>query len=375
MSDIKDAISIRYNNLVYELKEKGKDPIVLSLGESYFDIPTPKLNEASNPEIFHYSHSKGLTKLRHVLTEFYKKSYGVISSPDENIIISAGSKVLVYLAMKSILKEGDEIIIPEPAWVSYSEQAKLCGAKIKYIPIGTKISDYQKYISQESKILIVCNPHNPTGYNLSEDEIHSLYDFALENNLILFSDEAYSEFIPKNEKFFSMGRIDKDFKNSVVFNSMSKNIGVSGWRIGFAFSNKKTINEIYKLNQHIITCAPSLLEHYSSDNFDQLLSIARPQINDVVLKRSKVVDILENFGLKYEEGTSTFYFFVSIEDSGMTSVDFCDKLLSEYFVAAVPGIGYGPSCDGYIRLSFGTESLERISQGIELIARLVRSKT
>ena len=105
------------------------------------------------------------------------------------------------------------------------------------------------------------------------------------------------------------------------------------------------------------------------------MSIARPQINDVVLKRSKVVDILENFGLKYEEGTSTFYFFVSIEDSGMTSVDFCDKLLSEYFVAAVPGIGYGPSCDGYIRISFGTESLERISQGIELIARLVRSKT
>ena len=371
MTNIKDAISIRYNNLVYDLKAAGKDPIVLSLGESYFDIPTPILSDKHNPNIFHYSHSKGLPELRSVLSKFYENSYQVKNNASTNIIISAGSKVLVYLAMKANLGEGDEIVIPEPAWVSYSEQAKLCNAKAKFIPIGTEIKDFHKYISNKTKVLILCNPHNPTGYNHSKSDLLKIFDLCKKNNIVIFSDEAYSEFIPEGEEFISFGEIDKGLERSVIFNSLSKNIGVSGWRIGFALSNEETINAMYKLNQHIITCAPSALEYYSADNFDKLLDIARPQISNVMLKRLKVEKLIKEQGLKYMPGTATFYFFIEISESKLSSIDFCDILLEKFFVAVVPGIGYGPTCDGYIRLSFGTESLDRISRGLKSIAKLI----
>ena len=136
-------------------------------------------------------------------------------------------------------------------------------------------------------------------------------------------------------------------------------------------SNEETINAMYKLNQHIITCAPSALEYYSADNFDKLLDIARPQISNVMLKRLKVEKLIKEQGLKYMPGTATFYFFIEISESKLSSIDFCDILLEKFFVAVVPGIGYGPTCDGYIRLSFGTESLDRISRGLKSIAKLI----
>lgn len=367
-----DAISIRYNNKVYELRERGLNPIVMSLGEAYFSMDSIPLDIQSNPKIFHYTHSRGTKELRNILSKFYNSNYKSNVDGNKNIIISAGSKILTYMALKALIENSsDEVLIPEPAWVSYSEQAKLCNANVRYIPINTEIDNYENFIGPNTKVLIICNPHNPSGKNISAESIERLYNLAKEKNFYILADEAYSEFVPAFDKFTSFANIDKNLTNTIVVNSISKNLGLSGWRIGFALACEKNIEKLYKLNQHLITCAPSLLEFYTADNFNPLLENARVHISELLRKRIAVAEMLDAASITHLEGNSTFYFFLKLDNWTSSSVEFADKLLNDYNVAVVPGIGYGPGCDNYVRISIGSESLDRLNLGIECIKTLL----
>jgi aspartate aminotransferase/aminotransferase len=228
-------------------------------------------------------------------------------------------------------------------------------------------------LSPKTKAVIFNNPQNPTGRNYKKCELEQLYDFAKKNNLYIISDEAYSDFIDPNEDFFSFGLIDQDYERTIIVNSISKNFGISGWRIGYLISCQKIVEAVLRINQHTMTCAPTILLMYLEKYFDEIIQITRPQISLLIEKRSKVLVEIERVGLKVEPGDSTFYFFVSIFPSKLKSIEFCDKLLSDCKVVAIPGIGYGDSCDSHIRISIGTESEERIVTGIERIQTLIEA--
>ncbi|HEX5870185.1 MAG TPA: aminotransferase class I/II-fold pyridoxal phosphate-dependent enzyme [Longimicrobium sp.] len=370
LGDIAQALSIKYNNLVYEMKSRGEDVIVLSLGEAFFDIPLFGFADLPMPDGYHYSHSRGVPALRDRLSKYYGEQYNVPVDPASEIIVTAGSKIAIHMALMAIVNPGDEVMVLEPAWVSYPEQVKLCHGVPVMVPHDAAIFELGDYITRRTRAIIVNNPNNPSGKVFTEAELEHLHKLADQNNLFLISDEAYSEFVPEGQ-FISAGVLDPEKKHTIVCNSMSKNYGMSGWRIGYAIGRKAIMDEVLKINQHLVTCPPTILQNYLERHFDEVLEITRPQIADVVARRRELAAFMDERGMTYLEGDSTFYFFVSIAKSGATSEEFCMRLLTEERISTVPGIGYGDSCDGFIRVSVGTESMERTRHGIVMVDQLI----
>lgn len=368
------ALSIKFNNLVYEMQRNDEDIIVLSLGEAFFDIPLYSFKDLPFPKIYHYSHSKGIPELREKLSKYFEKNYDVVFDSKTEILITAGSKAAIHMSLMTLIDPGDEVIIHEPAWVSFPEQIKLCYGVPIQIPYNKTVYDFEDYISEKTKVIIVNNPNNPTGRIFNLEEMSYIYNLAKKYNLFVISDEAYSDFVLNKDEFISFANLDIKKRHTIVINSISKNFGISGWRIGYMISNADLINQTLKINQHLITCPATILEYYVEKHFEDILKITKPQIVGLINKRKNVQKYLDAIGLKYMEGNSTFYFFVSIENSTLSSEDFSTELLNEYKVSTAPGIGYGKSCDTFIRISIGSESIDRIITGLKSIKELI-SKT
>jgi aspartate aminotransferase/aminotransferase len=370
VADSEQAMSIKYNNLVYDLKRQGAEVIVLSLGEAFFDIPLFPMDDLPFPQIYHYTHSRGIPELREKICEYYQTYHGVSVDPEKEIIVTAGSKAAIHFSMMSVLNPGDEVILHEPTWVSYPEQIKLCYAKPVLMPYTCAVDDYEKYLTDRSKLIVINNPHNPRGQVFSERELRYLVDLAKANGLYILADEAYSDFLV-DERFYSLGLFDRDKGNTIICNSISKNFGISGWRLGYCITNEGLTDQVLKVNQHLITCPAAILQYYIAKHYDKIVEITYPQIAEVVKKRKQVAELMDQLSLRYLPGSATFYFFVSIAPSKLTSEEFCTRLLMEDHVSVVPGRGYGESCDGFVRLSVGTESLADINDGLLKLKKLI----
>ena len=370
MNRAEQAMSIKYNTMVYELRQQGIDVLVMSLGEAYFDVPSFPIDDLPKDTINHYSHSRGLPTLRDQLADYFENEYGVGFDPAENIIITAGSKAAIYMTLMSILDPGDEVVYTEPAWVSYPEQIKLCYGVPVGVPCTRGIDGIAEYITSRTRAVIITNPNNPSGYVYTAEELQRLVDLARERDLWLLADEAYSDFAPEGA-FVSLGRLDPDWERVVIFNSMSKNFGISGWRIGYVIANSELIANVLKANQHLITCPATILEYYLAKHFDAIIEVTRPQMRELLETRSALSDHMKAIGLSRLDGDATFYFFVSIGRSSLGSEAFCDRLLNERHISAVPGVGYGESCDRFIRVSFGTATLEENMRGLNEIKELI----
>ncbi|CAA9358964.1 MAG: Aspartate aminotransferase [uncultured Gemmatimonadetes bacterium] len=368
---IGQAISIRYNNLVYEMKARGEDVVVLSLGEAFFDIPLFSFHDLPMPDSYHYSHSRGIAGLRRKLAAYYGSHYGVPVDPETEILVTAGSKIAIHMSLMAVLGPGDEALVLEPAWVSYSEQVKLCHGVPVWVPHDASVFGLDAFITPRTRAILVNNPNNPSGKVYSRAELEHLHALAERHGLFLIADEAYSEFV-SGDAFISCGALDPEKRHTVVCNSMSKNYGMSGWRLGYVIGGTRIMAEVLKINQHLVTCPPTILQYYLERHFEAVLDITRPQIADVMRRRRELAGFMDELGLAYLPGDSTFYFFVSIAPSALSSEEFCTRLLTEHRVSTVPGIGYGQSCDRFIRVSVGAESMERTRRGIELIRELIR---
>jgi len=366
VQEIGEAGSIRINQMVYDLKRKGRDITVLSLGEAFFNIPMFNFGNLDFEKGYHYSDTQGLPELRSTIARYYQSLYGVNSNPDKNILVSAGSKIIIYMCMMATVNPGDEVIVHEPYWLSYPEQVKLCHAKPIAIPHWVRGADFKKYLTNKTKLVILNNPNNPSGRSYQAEELKQIYELCRERNIHLLVDEAYSDFCIRDE-FYSAGLLHPEFKNVIVVNSLSKSLGMSGWRIGYMLAHQETIYEVLRLNQHLITCCPTILASYSAKYFDQILEHTLPQARKVVEKRDRIASYMDNIDLKYLPGSTTFYFFVDIQNSGLSSMDFSMMLLEKHGIATVPGSCYGLQTDSFVRVGIGTESEERIQNALNVI--------
>ncbi|MFD9963014.1 pyridoxal phosphate-dependent aminotransferase [Amycolatopsis sp. NPDC058986] len=370
---VDQAISIKYNNLVYDLEATGHDIITLSLGESFFDVPAPDFGDFEPGELHHYSHSRGLPELRRRLAKYYGDEFGLPVDPDHEILITAGSKVAIYLALLATVEPGDEVVVLEPSWLSYPTQVWLCGGVPVSVPHDVGVFELDRYVTSRTRAIIVNNPNNPSGRVYTAAELGFLHELAERHGLLLVVDEAYNEFVPPGTRFVTCGAADPDKQHTLTINSMSKNYGISGWRVGYVIAHRTLIEQILKVNQHLITCAPTPLTRYLAEHFDTLIERTRPQIQDVVATRNEVAGWLAERGIEVLPGSATFYLFASLGNSTLGSDAFAERLLRESGVSVVPGIAYGESCDHYIRISVGTETPERIRRGIDAIARLIEN--
>jgi len=364
---IAQAGSIRINQAVTDLRAAGRDVTVLSLGEAFFDIPMFDLSKIDFARGYHYSDSRGTPRLRRRIDDYYGEAYGVVANPDTNVLVSVGSKMCIYLALMALLEPGDEVLVQEPYWLSYPEQVRLARGVPVAIPHWTRPPGLKEYFTSRTKVVILNNPNNPAGSVYSAEALRHLYDLCRAHGATLLVDEAYSDFC-EGGTFVSSGTLDPTFRNVVVVNSLSKNMGMSGWRLGYLLAREDVVSDALKLNQHLVTCAPTLLQLYCEEYFDEIRRCVAPQIGAVVEKRARVRAAIERLGLVAMSGASTFYFFVDIARSGLDSETFAERLLREHAIAVVPGRYYGASTDRFVRLGIGTETEERIEAALRVIA-------
>jgi len=371
---VPEALSIYINQLVYDQRRKKRDVTVLSLGEAYFDIPMFDFTAIDFVKGYHYSDSQGIPELRSKIADFYGKQYGAPVDADCELLISAGSKAIIYLAMQATINPGEEVLIHEPAWLSYQEQARIVGAVPKFIPYDEPVEHFERHLTERTRMLVLNNPNNPAGRLYTEQELSALHDICRPRGTYILMDEAYSDFIV-GEKFVSMARVVPDKQGVIVVNSLSKNMGMSGWRVGYVISTPDVIEAILKLNQHIITCAPTVLLQYMARYFDDVISVTLPQVRAVVEKRERIARVLDRIGLKRLSGGSTFYFFVGIDPFPGTDLELALFLLFEHQIAVVPGSAYGSSTKRFVRVSIGTESEERIHDALQLLSDVITAKS
>lgn len=367
VKDIPEALSIYINQLVYSEKRLGIDVITMSLGEAFFDIPQFSFDEIDFIKGYHYSDSLGLPELRTKILNYYNQNYGAKIPNINNIMISSGSKAIIYMVMMLVLNQGDEVLIHEPAWLSYQEQAKLAGGRPVFIPYDAELKDFSDFFSEKTKLLILNNPNNPAGWVYDSEQLRNLYHECRDKGIYILMDEAYSDFVQDDEKFVSLASIADDLDGIFIVNSLSKNMGMSGWRIGYLIAEEEMILQALKLNQHIITCAPTVLQMYMARFFEDIIRITIPQAKSVVSKRKRMTEYLDSIGLKHLAGGSTFYIFIDVQNLKVTTLDFCLYLLLKYGIAVVPGSAYGKSTAGFIRVGIGAESEERLVRAFDII--------
>ena len=362
---ISDAKSITINQKVYELQRSGHNPIIFSSGEAFFDLDLYSFNKVGVKEGFHYSDTQGIPALREKMAKFYNSSYSSNITANE-IIISPGSKFSIFAVFKTILDNSDEVLMHEPCWLSYKYQVELAGGLAKSIPYDADLKQVTKYFTQKTKILAICNPNNPAGRIYSKDEILFLKNTCQEHNVYLLVDEAYSDFT--SAKFHSLYSYENGEKEGlIVVNSLSKNMGMSGWRIGYSIATQEFNSYMLKINQHLVTCAPTLLLRYTNYYFHDILKNTLPQVAEITKKRENVKRYLDEIGLNYLSGEGTFYFMIDISNFNGDDVVFSDLLLKQHRIAVVPGSAYGDSTRHFVRVGIGTETLERIFEGLRIL--------
>ena len=365
-----EAISVKFNQLVYEKKRAGIDVITLSLGEAFFDIPSFSLDELDVEAGYHYSDSQGLPELRQKIAQYYNSQFNCILDADENLLISAGSKIIVYMLMLAICDPGDEVLMKEPAWLSYEHQVRLASVEPVCIPTNVSIGSIDQYVSEKSKLLIINNPNNPTGRLYSKDEITAIVNYCRPKGITVMFDEAYSDFADDGA-FNSAASVYPDLEQVVVVNSLSKTMGMSGWRIGYVFAQKALIGEMLKINQHLITCAPTILQLFLAEHFEKIQTHTVPQAKALNAKRRRVLAMLDEAGIPYFDGATTFYIFIDLSKFNKNADHLAEFLLSEHNIAMVPGSAYGQSTSSCLRISIGVETLERIQYAIDTLRSML----
>ena len=370
VKNIPEALSVYMNNVVYALRRKGEEVQVLSLGEAFFDIPMFEMDEKDFKRGYHYSESMGTLELREIIAGYYQKSYGAKIDSQSEILISAGSKALIFMAFQALLNDGDEVLIHEPAWLSYPEQVKLAGGVPRYIPYDCPIEEFSDYITAKTKMLVICNPNNPCGRVYARHELDMLYKICRPRGIVILVDEAYSDFV-SDGLFTSMTQIVQKKDGIVVVNSLSKNLGISGWRVGYIISTPEIIYNVLKLNQHLITCPATVLLLYLEKYFHQIIKVTSSQIKAVVKKRNDIVKYIQEIGLTVLNGCATFYIFMDIGQYKYSSLELGLYLLTKYHISVVPGCAYGKSTARFVRISVGVTSIEDIKRALDVIKKVI----
>ncbi|MEW6103638.1 MAG: aminotransferase class I/II-fold pyridoxal phosphate-dependent enzyme [bacterium] len=348
-------------------------PDVISLGVGEPDFPTPwHIREDALYSIEKgwttYTSNWGLLPLREKISEVVYSKYNLSYDPKDEVLITVGVSEAIDLALRAILEPDDEVLIPEPSYVSYKPCVIMASGKPIVIPtkfsnkFRIKPDDIKERLTSKTKAIILCYPNNPTGMTYTKDELFAIANVCKENDIIVISDEIYGLLSYEIEhKPFASFLKDK----TIWLSGFSKGYAMTGWRLGYALGCEEIISAMCKIHQYIILCAP-IMSQYAG--LSALSSNSFIDIKDEFSRRRRlIVDGLNSIGLSCLMPDGAFFVFPSIEKTGLSSDDFSEKLLFSEHVATVPGNIFGECGEGFIRCSYAT-STEKIEKAIERMA-------
>jgi len=349
----------------------GMDGIIsLTIGQP--DFPTPRhVKEAAIRAIQEnktvYTHNAGLLETRKAAADFVRKKYGLVYNPESEVIVTTGASEAIDISFRTILDEGCEVILPGPVYPGYEPIIKMCGAKPVYADIRENgfrftASIIKKYLSANTRCVVLPYPSNPTGASLSEEELREIAVLLRGKGIIVLADEIYSE-LSFGNPHVSIGSFLKE--QTIVINGLSKSHSMTGWRIGLLFAPEKLACHILKVHQYNVTCANSIAQAAAAEALTAGIDDAVPMKEEYVARRDYVHDRLAAMGLNAVKPDGAIYFFVKVPESlAMNSFDFALDLVNKAKVAVVPGSAFSNYGEGYFRLSFAY-SMETLKEGLD----------
>jgi aminotransferase len=363
----------------FDIVNEMKDAISLGVGEPDFDTPWHIREEGiyslEKGRTF-YTSNAGLKELKVEICKYLKRAFDLNYVPDNETIVTVGGSEAIDIALRAMIDPDDEVLIPQPSYVSYLPCVTLAGGKPVIIELKEENQfrltkeDVLSAITEKTKVLIMPFPNNPTGAIMEYEDLMDIANVVKEKDLFVLSDEIYSE-LTYGKKHVSIAGLPGMKERTILINGFSKSYAMTGWRLGYAVGPKNIIEQMIKIHQFAIMCAPTTSQYAAVEalrNGDNDIENMR---NAYDQRRRYLVHELRRIGLECFEPYGAFYVFPSIKSLGMTSDEFATMLLKEEKVAVVPGTAFGKCGEGFLRLSYAS-SIENIKTAMERMERFVR---
>ena len=369
--DLAPSPTLAVSDKARALKAQGIDVVDLGGGDPDFITPEHIRQAAAdsmNAGNTHYVASAGIPALRQAIAKKLRDDNGIEVDPNGGVIVTPGGKHSLFEAMLALVNPGDDVLVLEPAWVSYVPMVELASGRAVGVPLSPddnwKVTRdrLEAAVTPASRILVINSPNNPTGRVLDESELNAIAEFAQAHDLLVFTDEMYEKIIYDDHKHISLATLPGMAERTLTFNGFSKAYAMTGWRLGYVAGPKPYISEIEKVHSHSVTCATSFVQAAG------VVALEGPQdfISEMVVawdrRRRAVTDGLNAVkGIRLPLVDGAFYAFADIRETGKSSTEVAELLLQEGHVALVPGVAFGDAGEGHLRLSFATsdELLEK----------------
>ena len=365
----------------FDIANTMEDVISLGVGEP--DFPTPwEIRKAGILSLeggkTRYTSNRGLETLREEIGKYVERKYSVSYNARSEILVTVGGSEAIDACIRAIASPGDEIIIPQPSYVCYEPIAALCGCKP--VIIETKAENAFKLtpdelkaaITPRTKALVLPYPCNPTGAIMEKADLEAIAEILRDTNILVISDEIYAELTFGEAPHTSIASIDGMRERTVLINGFSKTFSMTGWRLGYACGPAPIMEQLTKIHQYAIMCAPTTSQYAAVEalrNGDEAVAAMREEYD---MRRRLIVNRFNKLGLSCREPKGAFYAFPCIRSTGLSSEEFCEKLLYSQKVAVVPGTAFGESGEGFVRASY-CYSTEHILEALKRIESFLKS--
>lgn len=363
----------------FDLVSASKDIISLGVGEPDFCTPWHVREacvyslERGNTK---YTPNAGMPELREAIAEYLYDSFHVPYEPSDEILVTVGGSEAIDLALRALIVPGDEVLVPEPCYISYSPITTIGGG----VPVGIETFAKDNFkltpealkasITPKSKVLILCYPSNPTGGIMTYEDWLPIAKIVEENDLIVISDEIYAE-LTYEQKHVSFASLPGMRDRTILVSGFSKAFAMTGWRMGYACGHRDLISAMLKIHQYTVMCAPAMGQVAALEALKNGMEEKDRMVESYNQRRRLVVQGFRDIGLECHEPQGAFYAFPSIASTGLSSEEFAQRLLHEAKVAAVPGYVFGLGGEGFVRCSYAT-SVNQLLEAIDRIGNFIR---
>lgn len=363
----------------FDIVSEMKDAISLGVGEPDFDTPWHIRDEgiySLERGKTHYTSNAGLMELREEICRYLYRRQGLSYDPVKEVLITVGGSEAIDIGLRAMCNPEDEVLIPQPSYVSYEPCAVLAGAKPVIINLKAEnefrltAQELEDAITEKTKILILPFPNNPTGAIMERKDLEAIAEVILKHDIFVMSDEIYSELTYK-DKHVSIAELPGMQERTILINGFSKAYAMTGWRLGYACGPREIIQQMTKIHQFAIMCAPTTSQCAAVEalkNGDGDVEQMRTAYNQ---RRRYLMNAFREMGLECFEPYGAFYVFPCIKEFGLTSDEFAERLLKEEKLAVVPGTAFGDCGEGFLRISYAY-SLERLKEALSRMDRFIQ---
>ncbi|WP_297550421.1 pyridoxal phosphate-dependent aminotransferase [Thermococcus sp.] len=384
LSDRLDVVNPSEIRKLFDLAAGIENVISLGIGEPDFDTPEhikEYAKEALDKGYTHYGPNAGLPMLREAIARKLKKQNSIEADPKSEIMVLVGANQAFLMGLATFLKDGEEVLIPSPMFVSYAPAVILAGGKPVEVPTHEEnefrlsVDDLEKNVTDKTRALIINTPNNPTGAVLTKKDLEEIADFAVEHDLIVLSDEVYEHFVYDGVKNHSIASLDGMFERTITINGFSKTFAMTGWRLGFVTAPSWIIEKMTRFQMYNATCPVTFVQYAAAKALEDERSwkAVEEMRKEYDRRRNLVWKRLNEMGLPTVKPKGAFYIFPRIKDTGLTDKEFSELMLKEAKVAVVPGSAFGKAGEGYIRISYAT-AYEKLEEAMDRMEKVLKEK-